>query len=227
MPLRQLLVDPAGFFAAERDTWLGAGLAVGTLCLLALASLLVPIAILVSTGKDLGIAESFPAVRYVAGEAAFVLDGRSLGVLAVVTLAPIPIVAGFALCFHLLSWPVASRGSLGETARVTAWGALPLAIANALTLVGTLLVIPQTVDDLGYAYVTLTGRTIVQHSDPTLVLLLANLLGVACVCWAAVVWIRGLERVRGCSVWQAALVVGIPVALAVAINAPNLLYGFL
>jgi len=199
---------------------------VGGFCLLALASLLVPIVVLLGTGKDLGVAESFPAVRYVAGQAQVVLDGRSLGILAVVTLAPVPVLAGFALCFHLLSWPVASRGSFGETARITAWGAVPLAAANALTLAGTLLTIPRTYDELGYAYVTLTGRTIAQRSDPTLVLLLANLLGLACVCSAAVVWLRGLERVRGCSAWQAAVVVAIPVALAVAINAPNLLYGF-
>lgn len=226
MPLSQLLVDPGAFFATERDTWLGAGLAVGGLCLLALASLLVPLAVLVGTGKDLGIAESFPTVRYVAGEAAVVLDGRSLGVLAIVTLAPVLVFAGFALCFHLLSWPVASKGSLAETARITAWGAVPLGIANALTLVGTLLSIPQAFDELGYAYVTLTGRTIVQRSDPTLLLLLANLLGLACVCWAAVVWLRGLEHTRGCSSRQAAVVVGIPIAIAVGINAPNLLFGF-
>lgn len=131
----------------------------------------------------------------------------------------------FALLFHLLSWPVAARGSLTETGRITAWGAVPLAVANTPTLAGTLLAIPRTFEDLGFAYVTLTGRTIVQRSDPSLFLLAANLLGLACVCWAAVVWVRGIERVRGCSPRQAAPVVGVPVAIAVAVNAPALLYG--
>lgn len=226
MSLRTLLVDPAAFFAAEEDSWLGGAFAVGSVCALALASLLVPIAILLGTGMDLGVAESFPAVRYVSGEAAVVLDGRSLGIIAIATLAPVPILAGFALLFHLLSWPVAARGSLAETARMTAWGAAPLAIANALTLFGTLLTLPTEFGDLGYAYVTLTGRTIVQQSDPSLILLGLNLLGIACVCWAAVLWLRGLEHVRGCSPRQAAATVGIPVALAIGLNVPALLYGF-
>jgi hypothetical protein len=224
--LRQLLVDPAAFFAAERDSWLGGALAVGSVCALALASLLVPIAILLGTEADLGVAESFPAVRYVSGEASVVLDGRSLGIIAIVTLAPVPILAGFALLFHLLSWPVAARGSLTGTARMTAWGAVPLAVANALTLFGTLLALPIEFEKLGYAYVTLTGRTIVQQSDPSLFLLGLNLLGVACVCWAAVIWLRGLEHVRGCSSWQAAAIVGLPVAAAVSVNVSTLLYGF-
>lgn len=225
MLLRQLLTDPAGFFAAERDTWLGGTLAVGSLCGLALASLLVPVAILAGTGADLGIAESFPTVQYVAGEAQVVLDGRSLGVATIVTLAPVPILAGFAVLFHLLSWPVATDGSIIETARITAWGAVPLAIANALTLGGTLLAIPRTFEDLGYAYVTLTGRTIVQRADPSTLLLAVNVLGLVCVCWAAVIWLRGLAHVRGIEPSRAAVAVGLPVALAVAVNVPTLLYG--
>ncbi|MFB6189712.1 MAG: YIP1 family protein [Halapricum sp.] len=226
MALRQLLVDPGGFFAVERDSWIG-GVAVLTLCALSLASLLVPVVILVGTTKSLGVAESFPAVSYVAGGTQVGLSGRSLGVVAIVVFAPIPVLAGYTVLFHLLSWPVASRGSILDTARVTAWGAVALSVANAVTLLGTVASFPQTFDELGYAYVTLTGRTIVQRSDPSVLLLAVNLLGLACVCWAAVVWLRGIEQVRGCSPRQAAVIVGGPVAIAVGVNAPSLLYGFL
>lgn len=227
MSLRQLLFEPAEFFAAERDSWLGGLLAVLALCLLALASLLVPLVVLLGSGKDLGVAESFPTVRYVAGEARLVLDGRSLGVLAIVTLAPLPLLVGYTLLFQLLSWPVASRGSIRETATVVAWGTVPLAMANALTLVGTVAEIPRTFGDLGLAYVTLTGRTVVQQSEPSLLLLVVNVLGLGCLVWTALVWMRGVEHVRGLSTRQAAIVVGGPVAIAAGLNVTSLLYGYL
>lgn len=227
MTLRRLLLDPRDFFASDSDTWLGGVLAVLAVCILSLASLLVPVVILAGTSLDLGVAESFPTVRYVSGEAQVVLDGRSLGVAAIVTAAPVPVLAGFAVLFYLLSWPLADRGTLADTVRITAWGAVPLAVANALTLVGTIAVLPTEFDDLGYAYVTLTGRTMVQRSDPSVLLLVVNLLGLACVVWAAVVWTRGLAHVRGLSARWAAVIVGVPVSITAGLNVATLFYGFL
>lgn len=226
MAVTHLLFEPTDFFESGRDSWLGGLIAVLTLCTLALASLMVPIAILASTGKDLGVAESFPTVRYVSGEARLVLDGRALGAAAIVAAAPVPVLAGFAVLFHLLSWPLSDQGSLPDTVRMTVWGAVPLSIANALTLVGTVAVLPTEFDELLYAHVTPTGRTIVQRSDPSVLLLGVNLLGLACVCWAAVVWTRGLAHVRGLSTRRAAVTVGLPVALVAGVDLGNILYGF-
>lgn len=226
MTVRQLLLTPSTFFGGDQEEWLGPGLAVLALCTLSLASLLVPLAVVVGTGMDLGVAESFPTVQYVAGEARLVLTGRSLGVVVIVFLAPLPLLAAYGTLFHLLSAPFADRGSVLDTLWVTAWGAVPLAIADALTLAGVLLTIPTSEDQIGYAFVTLTGRTIAQRSDPSLVLLAANVLGLVCVGWAALLWTRGVAGVRGVSDRRAALLVGIPVALVAATNVTTILYAF-
>lgn len=225
MTLQQLLFDPVEFFRTDRGDWLGAGLAVLALSTVSLGSLLVPIVLLAATGADLGFIEAFPTVRYVAGEARVVLDGRSLGAVVVVFLAPALLLGLYALLLHALSWPLADRGTLGETARVVGWGAVPLTGASLLTLGATMLTIPLDFQRVGYAYVTLTGRTIVQRSDPTLLFLVVNVLGLVFVCWMGVVWVVGLAETRGLSRRKAGVLVAVPLALAVANNLGSVLYG--
>lgn len=227
MTLRQLLFEPTAFFERNSEPQVGPAIAVLALCTLSLASLLVPLAVVITAGKDLGIAESFPTVEYVAGQARLVLDGGSIGAITLVFLAPIPILVGYALAFHALSWPFADRGSLRETVRTVAWGSVPLAGASALTLLAIAISVPSTVDQLGYAYVTTTGRTIAQHADPNTLFLLCNVVGIAFVCWAGVLWVTGIAAVRGLSRRQAALVVGPLLALGLANALPSVLYGVL
>ena len=117
----------------------------------------------------------------------------------------------YAGVFHGLSaFAFDGEGSFGRTLSVTGWGFLPGIVGGAINAVVSFSV---------YASVSLpadpqaAARVAARlQSDP--LVMLAGALGIAFLLWQAFLWTFAIHHVRGLSMRDAAITVGIPVAIA-------------
>jgi hypothetical protein len=235
MGLRTALFSPATFFERERPTTLtDASLVMLGVGVSAAGSLVLSVLVVLGVHAPRAVAGSesaqlsnfgLPSVRYAVGTDGFASGGLPAGLVVFLLFLPFASWLLLSGVVHVLSWPLASEGTVRETVAAVAWGFLPVAAANALTFVGVLIAFLGGPPTFEFAFVGLLGRAFAQSTAVSPVLAATNLLGVGCLLWSGYLWTHALATVRGLDRRHAALVVAVPVGLALFANVSAVTYG--
>jgi hypothetical protein len=116
----------------------------------------------------------------------------------------------FGLAIFVLTYPFATSGSLRETVVAVAWGAVPLAMSNAVTVAAVSLNYAAGGPELRGAMDTTVGVGFVTASDLSPILVVADVVSVLGLIAAVFVWSAALVAVRDVEWWQAAILAGLP-----------------
>lgn len=117
-------------------------------------------------------------------------------------------------------------GSFGETLAVTGWGYAPKVVGALITLAVTYYVFVSQ----GVSPPDVSDQQAVQQyvqslqTDP--LLLGTSLVSILITLWSAYIWTKGVSVVHDIDTTEAAISVGVPVALSVAMTAFNLITSF-
>lgn len=116
----------------------------------------------------------------------------------------------FGLVVYALTHPLATDGSLRETVAAISWGAVPLAVSNALTIAAVLLNYAVGGPSLRGVRHTTIGVAFVTATDLSPILVVADALSVLGLVATALVWTAALVAVRDVEWWHAAVLAGVP-----------------
>jgi hypothetical protein len=198
-PLLTLLVNPNAFFSRDSSEW--EALRVPALIVLAAALIAGATAILT---MDLMAGIMPPDVQQYQG--AFLILGivGQIAWILVFWVIWAGVFTGVSLFFQ-------GKGPFGRTLAVTGYGHLPLVIGSVISLAMLSVFIPDisvpavnTVEEIRAASIALMHHP---------VMILVGILGMIFLFWAANIWIFGIRYARGISLRNAAITVGVPVAL--------------
>ncbi|MDD1652987.1 MAG: YIP1 family protein [Methanomicrobiales archaeon] len=130
--------------------------------------------------------------------------------------------AVWAAVFFVISLAFQGKGSFRRTLAVTGYGYLPMVIGNLLSLALLWVALPgiRVTPVSGMDPGEIQAVTTALMHQPAL--LLAGLLGIIFLLWAANIWIFGIRYARGLSLRHAAITVGIPVGLFILMTVWNL-----
>ncbi|MDD1660814.1 MAG: YIP1 family protein [Methanomicrobiales archaeon] len=122
--------------------------------------------------------------------------------------------------FFVISLLFQGKGSFRRTLAATGYGYLPLVIGSAVSLAifwvfspGIRVAPVTSVEEIQAAVTALTHQP---------VMVLSGILGIIFLLWAANIWIFGIRYARGLTLRNAAVTVGVPVALYIIIIVWNL-----
>jgi hypothetical protein len=198
-PLLTLLVNPNAFFSRDPSEWevprvpalivLAAALVAGATAYLTtgLVARIMPL--------DL---QQYMGVMLIAGTI-----GALLGVFL--------FWVAWSAAFFLISMVFQGKGTFRRTLAVTGYGYLPMVIGSAVSLAIFWVFSP------GIHVPSVTSMEEIQTAVTALthhpVMILVSLLGIIFMLWSANIWIFGIRYARSLSLRNAALTVGVPVAL--------------
>jgi len=198
-PLLTLLVNPNAFFSRDSSEW--EALRVPALIVLAAALIAGATAILT---MDLMAGIMPPDVQQYQG--AFLILGI-VGQIAWILV----FWAIWAGVFTVVSLFFQGKGPFGRTLAVTGYGHLPLVIGSVISLAMLSVFIPDisvpavnTVEEIQAASIALMHHPVMMFS---------GIMGMIFLLWAANIWIFGIRYARAISLRNAAITVGVPVAL--------------
>ena len=127
-----------------------------------------------------------------------------------------------AAIFHILSSLFRGTGSFNRTMEVVGYGYLPQVIGAIITLIAAIEYLPRvTVPVLTKAALDDPGTMEVAMKaflhDPAMLELMqiTTLVSIVFMLWSAHIWIFGIKQVRGISMRDAAICVGLPIVLYV------------
>jgi hypothetical protein len=203
----EVLYDPASFF--EREAVAG--------------SAVVPIVAAVLVGLVSGVAawmSTQRTVRMMSGNGGGGMGGFGsvVGAISLVVALVMPFVAWllYAGTFHLVTAFLGGDGEFKTTLIYTGWGFLPK-ILGAVASLATTWVVMQAVSPP--AEVTQQSMQAYQQAVKTHPATLAGtLVGVLVLGWSAYIWVGAVEAARDVDRADAAIAVGIPVAIALIIR---------
>jgi hypothetical protein len=198
-PLLDLLVNPDAFFSRNSAEW--EPLRVPALIVLA-AAILAGATAYLTTDLIAGImpteVQAYQGVMGIAGTVGAVVMTFVLWV-------------AWAAVFHVLSLFFQGQGTFRRTLAVTGYGYLPILIGSVISALIFWIFSPgihvTPVTDVQQIQAAVTG---LMHEP---VMILVSFLGLIFLLWAANIWIFGVRHARVLSLRDAAITVGIPVAL--------------
>lgn len=214
--VRSLLLDPGEFFetaspSTRRST--AVPVAMGVVCL----GLFGPFRSILRSPEvpREEILEAFPAVQYATTGAEVSIPGVYGIVFGTLLVSPVLFWLLFAAVFYALSWPIAADRGFGRTARLVAWGYVPLLFGNLVALAALLATIPAEPADVWSMLLTPPGRLYVSPPSPGVAFHAVNAIGVGCQLWSGYLWAHAVAAAREISLRQGLAVVALPVVLTV------------
>ena len=201
IPLLTLLVNPNAFFSRDASEW--EPLRVPALIVLVAAILAGAMAYL-TTDLVAGImpseVQAYQGVMGIAGTAFAVVGTFVIWVV-------------WAAVFYVISLIFQGQGTFRRILAATGYGYLPILIGSVISLVIFWIFSPGIhVSSVTNVQEIQAAVTALMHEP---VMILATLLGLIFMLWAANIWIFGVRHARVLSLRDAAITVGIPVALYV------------
>ena len=122
--------------------------------------------------------------------------------------------------FFLVSLIFQGKGSFRRTLAAIGYGYLPLVLGGAVSLVLFMVTLPGIrVTPVTSLEEIPTAAAALMHQP---VMLLSGILGILFLLWAANIWVFGIRHARGLPLRNAAITVGVPVALYLLYTIVNL-----
>jgi hypothetical protein len=146
------------------------------------------------------------------GTNVLLVSGISTGISAL--FVPLVLWVIYAVAFHVGSSFFDGSGQFSRTFRYVGWGFAPKIIGSGLVLVGTWLAVSSTPPPESTEAIQRATEAFESHPDLSTMRLLNPIFTV----WSGVVWTFALARARDIPLQQAAITVGVPVAVSVGLT---------
>jgi len=127
---------------------------------------------------------------------------------------PVVLWVGYAAAFHAISAFYGGTGSFRTTLKYVGWGFLPKVVGSLVVLAGMYLAVSSTAAPESAEAVARASRAVT--NDPYLTM--SRLVSPVFTVWCGVIWLFGVAEARDIDVRGAAVSVGVPVALSIALT---------